>query len=374
MDRGEMKKILESSEENSNYRSLKSYEDKKWINLSSNDYLGLSEDVELKQEFLREFSNLPFSSGSSRLLTGSYPLIMELEDEVEKIYGKKALLFNSGYDLNHSVIETLFSENSLIISDRYNHASIYSGIKASGAKLLRFPHLDYSRLEKLLKEYSEKFSDILIISETVYSMDGDTGNLQKLIELKEKYGVRLMIDEAHSYGVWGYGMAYEMGLLEKIDYLSIPLGKGGASIGAYLLTDALTKEFLINRSRKFIYTTALPPINAAWNLFILRKMGNFFQRGQKLEALKEFVHMRLKEEKIPTVSDSHIISIIIGDNSQTDLVTEMLRERGYLLFPIKEPSVPKGGARLRISLRSTHKEGELNQFIKELKDVLNRIF
>ncbi|MGL5579092.1 MAG: aminotransferase class I/II-fold pyridoxal phosphate-dependent enzyme, partial [Fusobacteriaceae bacterium] len=361
---------LEAAKENINYRTLKSIE-KEILNFSSNDYLGLGADRELRNEFFETYGFLPFSSSSSRLLSGSYPLILELEEELEKIYKKKALVFNSGYEANQCIIETLFSEKSLIITDRYNHASIYSGIKSSGAKLLRFNHLDYVHLEKILKKYGEIYEDILVVSETIYSMDGDTGDLEKLIRLRDKYRFKLFIDEAHSYGVYGYGLSYETGFLDKIDFLVIPLGKAGGSAGAYLLTDSLSKNYLINKGKKFIYTTAPPPINTAWNLFILKKMESFYEQRTKLHDLSEYTRMLLKKNNILTHSDSHIISIVIGDNFKCDKISERMKEMGYNIFPIKEPTVPRGSSRLRLSLTALHTYEEIKIFIRKLKYEIN---
>ena len=368
-------KELSKLKKDENYRSLKSI-DKKYINFSSNDYLGLNEDRELRIEFFEKYKNvdLMFSSSSSRLLSRTYPIIIKLEKILEKIYNKKALLFNSGYDANTCLIETLFSKNSLIISDRYNHSSIYAGIKASEAKLLRYRHLDYNHLEEILKKYSSEYDDILVVSETVYSMDGDRANIKKLVQLKSKYGFKLLIDEAHSFGVLGYGECYEADVLDLIDYVVIPLGKAGSSIGAYVLMDELSKEYIINKGRKFIYTTALPPINVAWNLFILEKMEKFNFRRKRLIELSIYMRNLLNEYKIETISSTNIISIVIGENQRVNKISENLREKGYLIYPIKEPTVPKGTARLRVSLTALHTKEMIQKFVKELNYEIDNVF
>ena len=141
-------------------------------------------------------------------------------------------------------------------------------------------------LEKLLQKYSDRYEDILVISESVYSMDGDVADIEKLVELKRKYNFSLMLDEAHSYGVYGYGIAYNLNLVSEIDFLVIPLGKGGGSVGAMVICEGYLKNYIINKSRKFIFSTALPPVNSSWNLFILGKMEEFDERRVKLELLK----------------------------------------------------------------------------------------
>ncbi|MGL4865982.1 MAG: aminotransferase class I/II-fold pyridoxal phosphate-dependent enzyme [Cetobacterium sp.] len=367
-------KELSKLKKDENYRSLKSI-DKKYINFSSNDYLGLNEDRELRIEFFEKYKNvdLMFSSSSSRLLSGTYPIIIKLEKILEKIYNKKALLFNSGYDANTCLIETLFSKNSLIISDRYNHSSIYAGIKASEAKLLRYRHLDYNHLEEILKKYSLEYDDILVVSETIYSMDGDKADIKELVQLKNKYKFKLLIDEAHSFGVSGYGECYEADALDLVDYIVVPLGKAGASIGAYVLMDELSKEYLINKGRKFIYTTALPPINVAWNLFILEKIEKFDFRRERLIEISEYTRNLLSKYEIKTISTTNIISIVIGENQRVNRISENLQEKGYLIYPIKEPTVPKGTARLRVSLTALHTEEIIQKFVEELKYEIDNI-
>ena len=274
---------LNSLKETNNFRVLKEC-DSSLINFSSNDYLGLANDRELLNEFYSNY-HCKLSSSSSRLIDGSYPEVMELERELEKIYNRAGIVFNSGFDANSSIIETFYNKDTLIISDRLNHASIYDGIINCGAKLLRYKHLDMENLENILIKYRDKYEDILVVSETVYSMDGDVANIKKLVELKRKYNFDLMVDEAHSYGVNGYGIAYENNLVQDIDFLVIPLGKGGGSVGSYLLCSQLCKDYIINKNRKFIFTTALPPVNNCWNLFILKKMPEFLEKRQKLQEL-----------------------------------------------------------------------------------------
>lgn len=338
-------------------------------NFSSNDYLSLASQKSLREEFWKQYGayDLPLSSSSSRLIDGSYSIVMDLEKKLEEIYQKAALCFNSGFDANSSVIETLFPKKSLILTDRLNHASIYDGIVASDSKFLRYQHLDMAALEALLQKYQTTYEDILIISESVYSMDGDCADIKALVELKKKYNAQLMIDEAHSYGVHSYGICYEEGLLQDIDYLILPLGKAGASIGSYVLCDEIVKQYLINKSRKFIYSTALPPINHAWNLFLLEKMPSFHRERKALQERQELLYSLLADYKIPTESTTHIISIIIGENQKAMKLGRALSQKGFFIKVIKEPTVPKGTARLRLSLTASIPMEEIKRFAKELK-------
>ena len=367
-----LQKELEDLKNKENFRKLREC-DRELINLSSNDYLGLGKDKKLQREFYSLY-NPELSSSSSRLIDGSYSIVMELERELEKIYNKKALVFNSGFDANSSVIETFYGKNDLIISDRLNHASIYDGIINSGAKLLRYSHLDMEALEKLLIKYRKDYENILVVSETIYSMDGDMADIKKLTELKRKYNFDLMVDEAHSYGVYGYGLAYELGIVEDIDFLIVPLGKGGGSVGAYVLCSQLCKDYLINKSRKFIYSTALPPVNNCWNLFILKKMPFFQEKRKKLKENEEFFQILMKENGIKTVSTTHIVSIVIGDNKKISAIAERMRKKGFLLYGVKEPTVPRGTARFRIGLNPDISKADIERFIKELVYEINNVF
>lgn len=361
-----MQKKLQESKAQSNLKKL-TLKKPKQTNLSSNDYLGCANDPALRKEFFQN-NQSNFSASSSRLIDGSYPEVMELEEELEKIYGQPGLVFNSGFIANSAIIKTFYDKNSLIITDRLNHASIYDGITHSGAKFLRYYHLDLEHLEKMLVKNIDKYDDILVISETIYSMDGDSCDLPKLVYLKQKYHFDLMIDEAHSYGVYGYGLAHQLNVVNDIDFLTIPLGKGGGSVGAYVITSQLTKDFIINKCREFIYSTAIPPINNAWHLFILKKMPSLADKRQKLQEITKYFLSILSKHDIQTNSSSHIISIIIGDKQKAFQIAKHLQQKGFNIYAIKEPTVPKNTARIRISLHPNLLKSDLLKFVQEFKN------
>lgn len=365
---------LNKKKQENNFRTLKNFNEKD-LNLSSNDYLGLAHDDKLKEKFYEEFKEEVYlSSSSSRLITGNYNGIIKLEVQLEEIYGKPALVMNSGFSANKTIIETFYNKNSLIITDKLNHASIYNGIILSNCKISRYKHLDMDHLESILKKYSEKYKDILIVSETIYSMEGDTANLKKLVDLKKKYNCSLMIDEAHSYGVFGYGISYNLNLIKDIDFLVIPLGKGGGSIGAYIICEDYYKDYLINCGKEFIYTTSLPPVNIFWNLFILKNMNKFEDRRKKLKELIEFTFLKIKELEINVVSDSHILGLVVGDNQKVDIISKNLRSKGYIVYSIKSPTVGKGTERIRIGLNPNITKKDMEIFLKEFKYEYNNIF
>lgn len=371
MKKEEIKQVLAELEKENNLRKLSMYPSD-MVNFSSNDYLGLAADEELRRRFYAE-CRPALSSSSSRLITGCSKEVMEFEAAAEKIYGKPCLMFNSGFDANSSILETFYNKKSLIITDRLNHASIYDGIINSGAKFLRYKHLDYAHLESILEKNSCKYDDILVVTETVYSMDGDIADVEKLAELKGRYHFKLMIDEAHSYGVFGYGIVYNKKLVTDTDFLVIPLGKGGGSMGSMVICEKLFKDYLINKSRKFIFSTALPPVNHAWNLFILRHMDEFAARREKLRKIREYTTERLLEEGIIGKGKenshrfSHIISIVIGDNGKIEVLQKKLRAEGFLVYGVKEPTVPKNTARFRLSLHPGISKEQVEAFVKELK-------
>lgn len=373
MLKSKISKILNNLKHDNNLRKLSVYHSD-LLNLSSNDYLGLSGDMDLIKLFYNEYPTLPLSSSSSRLISGTFPLIDQLEKELKFIYKKPGLVFNTGFDCNCCVLETFFDENTLIISDKLNHASIHDGIMHSGSKLLRYKHLDMKHLRTLLEKNINNFENILVVSETIYSMDGDCVNLEELINLKKEFGFYLMIDEAHSYGVHDYGLIHSKDLISYVDFLIIPLGKGGGSLGSYLICDEIFKEYIINKGRKFIYTTSLPPINIAWNLFILKRIPQFKYRIEKLNLLTNLAHTLIKEYNLVTISTTHIISIIIGDNYKLDKIVNYLKTRGFFVYGVKEPTVPKGTSRIRLGLNPNLTEQNIIMFFKELNHALNTLF
>lgn len=374
MNREILKKELDLKRKEKNFRKLKNFSDN-MINLSSNDYLFLAHDEKIKNDFIKKYSErFSFSSSSSRLITGNYSVVRELEKRAEEIYKKPVLVMNSGFSANKTIIETFYNKNSLIITDRLNHASIYAGIISSSAKFIRYRHLDMAHLESILEKYRDEYEDILIVSESIYSMDGDTADLQELVRIKKKYGTALMIDEAHSFGVYGYGIAYNKNLVQDIDFLCIPLGKGGGSVGAYIVCDEDFKDYIINFGKEFIYSTALPPVNNLWNLYILNHMNDFSEKINKLENLKNYTLKLMKELEIDTVSDSQIVSLITGDNEKTDIITENLRKKGWLVCGIKSPTVSKGLERIRISLHSELSKEIIKKFLEDFKNEWDNLF
>ena len=375
-----MKKIVEELEKlnnNNQLRTIPNIESKsdgkivvdgvEYINFASNDYLGISTKYSLKREFLNQSDSLLLSSASARLLTGSSIDYKELELTIADIFNKeKALIFNTGYQANLGVISALIGRDDVVFSDKLNHASIIDGMQLSGGKFFRYKHLDYDNLEKMLKEKRSEYKRALIISESVFSMDGDVADIDKLIELKNKYNCLLMIDEAHAFFAYGANIS---GLSKSydVDIITATLGKAVGSFGAFCVSNEQIISYLINKARSFIFSTSIPPINIAWSNWLLTEKVDFLcSQKQKLENISKECHTLLKSRGINTPSKTHIIPIVIGDNEKTLNVSEQLRSMGYYIPAIRPPTVPDGTSRLRISLTADCKFEDFKRLLNIL--------
>jgi len=328
---------------------------KEYLNFSGNDYLGIAGNGQLRAEFYRRFrdfadTELGLSAASSRLLTGNHPAYTRLENNLSLLYGNRAaLVFNSGYHANIGILPAISGKDDLILSDKLNHASIIDGMQLCQAEFRRYRHLDYVQLEEFLNAAKDKYRQIFIITESVFSMDGDTADLQQLVALKKQYGAVLLVDEAHSVGVRGdngAGLCAELGLLGDVDFIIGTFGKAFGSAGAYVICDDLAKDFLINKMRSFIFTTGLPPMVINWSNFVLEKQVAMTAERQHLREIGDLLRSMLPA----TLGDSQIVPYIIGDDGETAKVAERFQSGGILVFPIRPPTVPANSARLRFSL------------------------
>lgn len=355
---------LKTLKENSHFRNIKNFSGKdekyiyvnnrKLINLSSNNYLGLADNQKITEEFLdcvgKKYS---FGSASARLLTGTLPVYNELEALLCNLFNKeKALLFNSGYHANVGINSSLAGKNDVIFSDKLNHASIIDGMKLSEGKFFRYPHNNMEALEKLIIRERNNYNNAIIVSESVFSMDGDIADIEKLIELKEKYNCILVLDEAHAFGVFGQnglGVCEDLGVIDKIDLIMGTFGKAIGSMGAFAIGNTTLIDYLTNKARSFIFSTALPPINIAFTKWIIEnKLPNTFEKRIKMLSLGK-----------KAGSESHIIPIVIGENKKTVETCDILYQNGFFTLPIRPPTVPEGTSRLRLSLTTEITEKEL---------------
>ena len=328
------------------------------LNLSSNDYLGLGDDKPMLAGYRKDFSatDHAMTSSSSRLLTGNHPLYDQLEQALATLYNREAaLVFNSGYHANIGMLPALSGRHDLVLSDRLNHASIIDGMKIAEAPYQRYRHRDYDHLEELLAGASDCYRQIFIVTESVFSMDGDLADLARLVALKEKYGALLIVDEAHGVGVFGkhgLGLCETTGMVQKIDIITGTFGKALASTGAYAVMNSLVREYLLNTMRSVIFTTALPPVILGWSLLTLAHQSAMARERQDLLLLAARLRHELLERGADVPGDSHIVPVITGSNSLAVALAAKLREEGFLCMPVRPPTVPEKSARIRISLRS----------------------
>ena len=367
--------ILNNLKQHSHFRNIKDFEKKegkfiyfdgkKLLNLSSNNYLGFADDENITKEFL-EFasSRFGFGSASARLLTGTLPVYKELENTLCRLFKKeKALLFNSGYHANVGITSSIAEKGDVIFSDKLNHASIIDGMRLSAGKFFRYAHNDMESLERLLIRERGNFNNAIIVTESVFSMDGDIADLKKLVELKNKYNCLLMVDEAHAFGVFGEkgcGVCEELEILPEIDLLVGTFGKSIGSMGAFAVASKILIEFLTNKARSFIFSTALPPITIAFSKWIIEnKLPETFAKREKMLTLGRKLG-----------SESHIIPVIIGGNAETEAICRRLFDAGYFTLPIRPPTVPEGTSRLRLSLTTDIEDDDLKNLTTLLSQYL----
>lgn len=343
------------------------------LNLSSNDYLGLAADRELREEFLQTLTpdNFLPTSSSSRLLTGNFSIYEELEAELAALFGTEAaLVLNSGYHANMGILPAVSNQHTLILADKLVHASIIDGIRLTTARCIRYRHNDLAQLERLLEQNHSYYQQIIVVTESIFSMDGDQADLQALVGLKRKYtNVLLYVDEAHAFGVRGkrgLGCAEEAGCIKDIDFLVGTFGKAAASAGAYIVCSRVIRKYLVNRMRTLIFTTALPPINIAWTLFVVRKLAGMHERREHLAKINRMLREALQAKGYQCPSTSHIVPMIIGSSEDTVLRAEALQRHGFYALPVRPPTVPEGTSRIRFSLTAEIKEQEIEKTIKHL--------
>ena len=342
----------------------------KMLNMSSNDYLGLASNENLRQSFLQQYGdNFPsFTSSSSRLLTGNFPVYTDLEQLIAQRFQRESvLLFNSGYHANLGILPALTTTKSLILADKLVHASMIDGIRLSQCEFFRYRHNDYEHLKNLLEKNAGKFDRTFIVTESVFSMDGDVVDLNYLVQLKKQFpNTYLYVDEAHAIGVYGkngLGIAERANVIPDIDLLVGTFGKALASMGAYVVCDQILKECLINQMRPLIFSTALPPFNVAWTHFIFERLPQLSKERTHLEQLSAFLRQEVEHRTQIMPSQTCIVPYILGENEATLAKAKALQEQGYYCLPIRPPTVPKGTSRIRLSLTADMTMDEVKQFV-----------
>ena len=403
---------LQALKEHQQYRDLPNithqgryvrYNGASLINIASNDYLGLGGDSELQDEFLQQIHSMPvaqrpkMSATSSRLLTGNDEHLQALEYELQNWYQvavasvignaipKSALVMNSGYHANIGILPALTALpiKTLILADKLVHASIIDGIQLSQSKLCsyrRYRHNDYQQLAMMIAQVPADIERIIIVTESIFSMDGDRADLGQLVQLKAQDSrIELYVDEAHAVGILGnhgLGLAEETQTLADIDYLVGTFGKAFASIGAYILCNQVVRQWLVNHMRPLIFSTALPPMNHAWTRFILAKMPYLTDKRQHLAALSIQLSQGVNQSIISQSSSelataktcyhSPIIPYILGDNARTVAKALQLQATGFYALPIRPPTVPTNTARIRLVMNAALTHDDCQRLIAQL--------
>lgn len=319
------------------------------VDLSTNDYLGLGSRADLRREFLDRVADaMPsFTSSASRLLAADQREYRLLESLLRDLYGREILLFNSGYHANVGAISALADDgHTLIVADKLVHASIIDGARLSGAPMERFRHNDVAHMERIMARRAADFERVLIVTESVFSMDGDTAPIDAIADVKRRYAnAMLYVDEAHAFGVKGpHGLGLCHGRTD-VDFIIGTLGKAAASMGAFVATSATARDYLLNRARSFIFSTALPPVNCAWSRFIIEKIVTMDAERAELTRLGE-----LLRRFTGAAEPSHIQPLITGSAESALNLSARLRDEGFKVLAIRTPTVPPGTERLRFSL------------------------
>ncbi len=344
------------------------------VDFSSNDYLGLSDHESVISASIEAARAWGVGSRAARLMSGDLVLHQELERYIADFKGtKNALLFGSGYLANVGIISAICGRGDYIFADRYVHASIIDGIRLSGARFFRFAHNDLNHLEDLLKKYRAKKGKKLIVAESLYSMDGDIAPIKGLIQLKERYGTVLMIDEAHAvgcYGRRGEGLVTRS-LARSVDVMVGTFGKALGGYGAFAAVSSKIRDYLINRARSFIFSTALPPSVVGGNIESIKVVQRDSYRRkilfQRASSLRKALMERLD---IDMTSRSYIVPVYLGDSSLALKVAKVLSEKGFYVRAIRPPTVPRGTARIRLSVTSHHSAEDISRLVEAFCSVL----
>ena len=350
---------------------------REFLNFSSNDYLGLANDPVLKRAAVAAVKQYGVGAGASRLVCGNLAPYNKLEQKLARLKGKEAaIVFGSGYAANVGVISALAGEGDVVILDKLDHASIIDGARQSGATIRVYPHKNLKKLESILTQ-SKGFRRKLIVTETVFSMDGDLAPLAEIMELKDRYGAWLMIDEAHATGLFGKhrrGVAEVVGVEKRVEITLGTLSKALGCAGGFVVGSQTLIDYLRNRARSLIYSTAMPPsVCAAASAAVDYVMSvNGQRRCNKFWRNVCQMHDGLSARGIkclPAGENSPIIPLIIGSETAAVEMSQQLFERGIFVPAIRFPTVPKGKARLRITVSAAHSAKDIQTFLKEFGDL-----
>ncbi|MHA3789643.1 aminotransferase class I/II-fold pyridoxal phosphate-dependent enzyme [Flavobacterium hauense] len=352
------------------------------IDFSSNDYLGFSGSSRIFEDAHELLLNRQITDNGatgSRLISGNHQLYSDAEAMIGKFHNaQSALIFNSGYDANVGLFSSVPQKGDTVLYDEYIHASIRDGMRLSLAKAYKFAHNNLTDLERLLKNASENEDrgELYIVTESVFSMDGDSPDLKAMVEMSEKYKARLVVDEAHALGVFGHkgeGLVQAQGLEDKIFARVMTFGKGLGCHGAAILGEPQLREYLINFARSFIYTTGLPPHSLATILSAYSFLGSHPENQESLKNIVSFFRTEVKRLNLKGFidSDSAIHCIVVPGNEKVKNISSVLQQNNFGVKPILSPTVPQGQERLRFSLHSYTTEQQVTDVLELLTALLS---
>ena len=345
------------------------FDGRRFLNFASNDYLGFAQRLDLQREFLEseavKSGEFLMGAGASRLLGGTGGAFSRLEDFFAGEYsracgGQKAcLVFGCGYHANSGILPALFGPRDVVFCARLCHASIIDGLRLGRYKWFRFPHNDIGALDSLMRENPPDGGRACIVTESVFSMDGDRADLPALLELKRKYGARLYVDEAHAIGVFGgrgLGLCEELGIVGEVDFIVGTLGKAAASSGAFAICSPAERELLVNRCRPFIFTTAAAPISQMWTLFLFKRI---LEASGLRARLAELSKLFRESVRAPVLGDTQIVPVVLGGAQRALELSSLLKENGIYAPAVRPPTVPNNSSRVRFSLNAGMSEADV---------------
>ena len=376
---------LDAKVQNHNLRTLKEYcpidavrvkrDDKEYLMMASNNYLGLTFDTRVIDGALKGTKQYGTGSGGSRLVSGTFPLFTELEKELAKFKNtEKALVFNTGYMANVGTISAIADKNTIIFSDALNHASIIDGCRLSRGSVKAYSHCDVDELKYLLKQVDCNARK-LIVTDGVFSMDGDIAPLDKLYELSRDYNALLMVDDAHATGTIGngHGTAAYFNLEKEIDIQLGTLSKSLGSVGGYVAANSTIIDYLVNTSRSFIFSTALSPADIGAALAALKVLETDASVLARLHENVNYMADQLISMGIDATNETPIFPILIGRNEDTLAVSDYLYENGIIGTAIRPPTVPIGESRIRLTVTAAHNREQIDYVCHTLHKAIQKI-
>ncbi|VAX12325.1 8-amino-7-oxononanoate synthase [hydrothermal vent metagenome] len=351
-------------------------DDREYLNFCSNDYLGLANHPELKKSFRQAADRYGVGSGSAHLINGHSHEHHALEEELAAFTGRqRALLFSTGYMANLGVVASLLGRNDMLFEDRLNHASLIDAGILSRARMQRYAHNDMAVLDEKLAQCDK--GEKLIVSDGVFSMDGDQAPIADMARLACEHDALLMIDDAHGFGALGKtggGSLEQLGLDTKtVPVLMGTLGKALGTFGAFVAGDEILIEALINHARSYVYTTALPPAVAAATRTSLRLLQSESWRREKLAALVDYWKQGAAQLQLPLMpSDTAIQPLLLGSSEKTIRISQQLDNEGFLISAIRPPTVANGQARLRITFCAEHEQAHIDRLLEALEGLFKK--